>query len=81
MRRKEERNKQGQTNNKAKQHSTPKSATGPILRHSLQQSHNKGLHYGFREGLKEWQTLLSFFIAINNNYNSHTDWYIIIYIQ
>ena len=33
------------------------------------------------KGLKEWQTLLSLFIAINNNYYSHTDWYIIIYIQ
>ena len=27
------------------------------------------------KGLKEWQTLLSFFIAINSNYYSHTDWY------
>ena len=33
------------------------------------------------KGLKEWQTLLSFFIAINNNYNSHTDWYIITIVQ
>ena len=23
--------------------------TSPILRHSLQQSHNKGLYYGFRD--------------------------------
>ena len=29
MRRKEERSKQGQTNNKAKQHSTPKAVTFP----------------------------------------------------
>ena len=29
MRRKEERNKQGQTDNKAKQHSTPKAVTFP----------------------------------------------------
>ena len=29
MRRKEERNKQGQTNNEAKQHSTPKAVTLP----------------------------------------------------
>ena len=25
--------------------------TSPILRHSLQQSHNKGLHYGFRDAI------------------------------
>ena len=31
MRRKEERSKQGQTNNKAKQHSTPKAVTFPKL--------------------------------------------------
>ena len=30
MRRKEERSKQGQTNNKAKQHSTPKAVTFPL---------------------------------------------------
>ena len=29
------------------------------------------------KSLKEWQTLLCFFIGINNNfYYSHTDWYI-----
>ena len=33
------------------------------------------------KGLKEWQTLLSLSIAINNNYYSHTDWYLNIYIQ
>ena len=25
--------------------------TSPILRHSLQQSHNKGLYYGFRDAI------------------------------
>ena len=25
--------------------------TSPILRHSLQHSHNKGLYYGFREAM------------------------------
>ena len=25
--------------------------TSPILRHSLQQGHNKGLHYGFRDAI------------------------------
>ena len=35
MRRKEERSKQGQTNNKAKQHSTPKAASIPGLPRSV----------------------------------------------
>ena len=26
--------------------------TSPILRHSLQQSHNKGLYYGFRDAIR-----------------------------
>ena len=29
------------------------------------------------KGLKEWQTLLSFFIAINSNYYSYTDYTIV----
>ena len=33
--------------------------TSPILRHSLQKSHNKGLYYGFRDTI-----LLVFFISI-----------------
>ena len=36
MRRKEERSKQGQTNNKAKQHSTPKAVTFPKKNELLQ---------------------------------------------
>ena len=30
--------------------------TSPTLRHSLQQSHNKGLYYGFRDAIVETES-------------------------
>ena len=34
--------------------------TSPTLRHSLQQSHNKGLYYGFRDAIHVLSRLVSF---------------------
>ena len=41
------------------------------------------IRIGTRKGqrLERVANTIIFLIAINNNYNSHTDWYIIIYIQ
>ena len=39
--------------------------TSPILRHSLQQSHNKGLYYGFRDAI------LSRFVTIIKRLVNH----------
>ena len=44
--------------------------TSPILRHSLQQSHNKGLYYGFRD------VILSHLVCTGLMLNDHSNPYI-----
>ena len=36
--------------------------TSPTLRHSLQQSHNKGLYYGFRDAILSRIEILPYFL-------------------
>ena len=69
MKRKEERSKQGQTNNKAKQHSTPKAVTFPKKNELPRVERNPYIPLLICKKISLLVPL--FFTAINNSYYLH----------